>query len=631
MLTQGATDQDFIEDERQKIEHCMINTAYTAGQTCLIHFDFRPKQPGIRYGGITLTDASGNLLANSYIYGYGVGPQVLYNPIVQSLVGNSLGDPNGVAINGTGDLFVSNSVGPGLTEIAANGTVTPIGTLTGGKDVAVDGSGNVFLITFGTLYEVMAVNGVIPAAPVIRTLATGFMVDGGGLAVDGSGNAYIAQSPPGTSKVTPLGAVYVVYAVGGIIPSNSQQQQIGPLFTDPTGVAVDSAGNVYLSDGFQPAIFEMLAVNGRVPANPTVQTIGSGYVAPSNIRLDDFNNIVISDSRLPGILEFPAVNGVVSPTAKPKSLGTGFVYPQGLLVDDSGNVFVADQGYSQVVKLNYSSVPSLTFANTLIGQTSADSPQAVTYTNGGNADLIFTPPVAGAIPPAANPAITQDFTLAAASTCPQLVPGSPAATLPVGQSCTDLVSFTPSRAGADTGTLTTVDDNLSVANATQVVQLNGLGTLQTPVIQFSIPNHFVDDPPFLIAATSTSPAALAYTFVSGPASLAGTTITPARPHRHSRRAGRAAAHRHLCGRQPDRQLLGLQAQPDHHLCAAAFARRTLHRLAATHCKRQFRTAGHLYRPVGARDRRWQHAHLPRRGHCCHRGRPARQRHLLARP
>ncbi len=521
VLTQGSKNLDFIRDDRgTHFDSCFPNTTYTAGQTCTIHFDFRPKQPGIRYGGITLTDASGNLLANSYIYGYGVGPQVLYNPIVQSLVGNSLGSPSGVAINGNGDLFVSNDVGSGLTEIATNGTVTPIGNFILGKDVAVDGSGNIFLITFDTLYEVMAVDGVIPPAPVIRTLATGFLVGGGGLAVDGSGNAYIAQSPPSGANSASIGAIYVVYAVDGIIPSNSQQQRIGPLFSDPSGVAVDSAGNVYLSNGFQPAIFEMLAVNGRVPASPTVLTIGSGYVAPSNIRLDNFNNIFISDSLLPGILEFPAVNGVVSPSSQPRSLGTGFVYPQGLLVDDAGNVFVADQGYSQVVKLNYSSVPTLTFAPTIIGQTSADSPQAVTYTNAGNADLLFTPPVSGS-----NPTITPDFALGAASTCQQLIPGSPAATLPVGQSCTNLVSFTPSHAGAETGTLTTVDNNLSIVNATQVVQLNGTGTLQTPTIQFSIPNHFVDDPPFPVAAASTSPAALTYSIVSGPATLAGSTIT----------------------------------------------------------------------------------------------------------
>jgi hypothetical protein len=522
-LTQGAVNLDFTLPSgtaNPSQTDCRIGILYTAGQTCSLYFYFDPTRPGIRYGGITLTDAQGDLLANSYIYGYGVGPEVLYDPIVQSLVGNSLGEPSGVAINGSGDLFVSNYVGTGLTEITTSGTVIPIGSYTDGSDVAIDGSGNVFLLTGDSLYEVTAVNGQIPASPVIRTLATGFTVVDGGLAIDGSGNAYVANGPATSTLANPAGVLYEIYAVGGVIPSASPKQTIGPMFPGPTGVAVDSIGDVYISDGLTPAIFEMLAVNGRVPVSPVILTLGKGYVFPSNIRLDDTNDIFISDTGLPGILEFTAVNGVVAPATQGKPLGTGFITPQGLLVDDSGNVFVADQGYPEVVKLNYSSVPSLTFQPTYIGQTSADSPQTVTYTNAGNAALVFMPPTSGS-----NPAITPGYTLGTTSTCPQLTPGSTAVTLGIGQSCTDLVSFTPLAAGPQPGTLSTIDNDLSVPNATQVIPLNGTGISDIPAIQFSVSTHYVDDPPFTVAATSDSPGAFTYSLSSGPATIAGSTVT----------------------------------------------------------------------------------------------------------
>ena len=43
--------------------------------------------------------------------------------------------------------------------------------------VAVDGEGNVFVTDFGNnaVYEIVAVNGSIPASPTIRTLASGFV------------------------------------------------------------------------------------------------------------------------------------------------------------------------------------------------------------------------------------------------------------------------------------------------------------------------------------------------------------------------------------------------------------------------------------------------------------------------
>jgi len=526
-LTQGAISLDFrlpTGTVNPDPSLCRDAVTYAVGQTCSLSFTFKPTRPGIRYGGITLSDAAGNLLANSYIYGYGVGPQVLYQPVVQSMIGNSLGQPSGVAINGNGDLFVSNylltSSGSGLVEITAAGAVVQIGSFSSGKDVAVDGSGNVFIQTEDTLYEVVAVNGTIPANPIIRTIATGFTVDGGGIAIDGSGNAYIANGPVSSTVAAPTGVVYVVYAVGGIIPTNSPKQIIGPMFASPTGVAVDSSGNVYVSNGSSASISEMLAVNGRVPASPVIRTLGKGSVSPSNIRLDNTNDIFISDSGYPGILEYQAVNGVVDPNTPPIPIGSGFMYPQGLLVDDAGDVFVADQDYPQVVKLSFSSVPSLTFVPTYVGQTSTDSPQAVTYTNAGNADLVFTPPAAGN-----NPAITPGFSLATSSTCPQLTAGSAAVTLGVGQSCTDQVSFTPLAPGPQSGTLTTVDNDLSVPNATQVVPLNGTGISSIPVIQFSVPQHFVDDPPFTVAAMSNSPGTFTYSVQSGPASVASSTVT----------------------------------------------------------------------------------------------------------
>jgi hypothetical protein len=46
-----------------------------------------------------------------------------------------------------------------------------------------------------------------------------------------------------------------------------------------------------------------------------------------------------------------------------------------------------------------------------------------------------------------------------------------------------------------------------------------------PAIGFSVPNHTYGDAPFAVSATSTSPGAIAYSVVSGPATVSGSTVT----------------------------------------------------------------------------------------------------------
>src|ERR1700681_4001488 len=73
----------------------------------------------------------------------------------------------------------------GAVVILGSGFSTPTG-------VAVDGSGNVYVADNGNsaVKEILAVNGTIPPSPVINTLGSGFSFPFT-VAVDGSGNVYV--------------------------------------------------------------------------------------------------------------------------------------------------------------------------------------------------------------------------------------------------------------------------------------------------------------------------------------------------------------------------------------------------------------------------------------------------------
>lgn len=165
-------------------------------------------------------------------------------------------------------------------------------------------------------------------------------------------------------------------------------------FDRPTGVATDSAGNVYVADfgnntirkivpdGTQP----LFGPQGQVGRVGTVTTIaglpsqfgtadGTGSAArfnrPVHLTVDPNGNIFVSDTGSNTIRKITP-DGVVStfagtPGAKGGTDGVGpaaqFSYPQGIAADRAGNLYVADTGNQTIRKITPAAVVT-TFAGT---------------------------------------------------------------------------------------------------------------------------------------------------------------------------------------------------------------------------------------------------------------------------
>ena len=479
--------------------NCAIGTTYAAGQTCTLNFTFTPAHPGLRYGAVLLTDASGATLANGYAYGTGHGPQVAWLPGKQTAVGLGISGPTGAAVDGNGNIFLSDMGNSTVEEIlASDGSTRVVGNFPLPDDVAVDGSGNVFVISNRTtVSEILAVNGSVPANPTILTLYSGFLALNG-MKVDANGDVFVANSFSGGAD----SAIDELLAVNGSIPANPTVVTIVSGIGGPTGVAIDVNGNVYFSDENGNTVWEVMAVNGVIPPNPVTRALVSGFIEPTNVAIDGAGNLFVPNFGDHTVKEIFAVNGSIPANPAVLTLSTALVSPQGLAVDSAGNVFVADEGIAELVKLDYADPPSLTFAATDVGSTSTDSPQTVTMINNGNEDLIYAAPGAGA-----NPSITPGFMIGSSSTCPQLN-GNITATLAPGISCTDVISFTPITGGPDSGKLITTDNDLDVPGSMQIVPLNGIG-IAPPVLTLTAapnPAFFGTTVTLTVTASATPPA-----------------------------------------------------------------------------------------------------------------------------
>ena len=485
VLMQGATGLDFTDAGS---DTCMANTAYSVGQTCTVNVIFTPRFAGSRFGAVVLVDSTGDTIATGLVQGTGVGPQTLFQPGTQSVLGAGSGQPVSLALDGNGNLYVSFNNSTTLSEmLAVNGTIptsptiktigSGLGTIT---SVTMDGSGDLFLGALGNknaVQEVMAVNGSIPASPTIRTLCCGFN-NVSGIAVDGSGNVYITEAN---------NTVLKLWAVNGSVPASPGYEILGSGFFEPNGIAVDASGNVYVADTGNRAVKEILAVNGIIPpSSPTIRTLGSGFVSPDTVAVDGNGNVFVGDPYSGPVKEILAVNGSIPASPTIITLGSGILLPTDVTVDGSGNVYVADFATNRVVRLDYADPPILAFASTAVGATSTDSPKTITVVNAGNAALNFPIPATGN-----NPSIGSNFTWNSSGTsaCP-LVTGNSwtYGTLSAGSSCQLPISFTPTVAGTVSSSLMLTDNDLNVSGYTnQTLALSGVGTQATPTIAWATP------------------------------------------------------------------------------------------------------------------------------------------------
>ena len=200
-----------------------------------------------------------------------------------------------------------------------------------------------------------------PATAQAQVTFTGVQTNVGGsftggpyaVAVDASGNVYVAESGFGGG----LSSVKEMLAVNGVVPASPTIRTFCCDLGYPTGVAVDASGNVYFSDAQSNKVEEMLAVGGVVSTSPTIVTLAgpatfSGSSSPGNLAVDSSGNVFVSNWNVfdssNNVYEIPA--GCVAAGCV-VTIDVGFSTPQGVAVDASGNLYVADTGNLQVEEL----------------------------------------------------------------------------------------------------------------------------------------------------------------------------------------------------------------------------------------------------------------------------------------
>jgi hypothetical protein len=428
VVTRGAAGLDFASAGGGT---CTAGTAYAANSSCTVNVVFKPRYPGMRYGAVLLADSKGNRMATVYVSGSGQGSGLRFLPgIPTTILSNSQIFPAHLAVDGNGGVyfvdtpFVSESLTK-VTPTATGSTQSVVGSgLPSPNGIAVDGAGDIYIADsyeFRVVKETLS-GGSYLQSVVINIPAATWPSEPYGIAVDGSGNLYLTDvSNKRVLKETLKNGAYTQ----SVVPTSGLNAAYG--------IAVDGSGNLFIADTFNNRVIkETLSAGGY-----TQSTVAADLSEPWGLAVDGSGVLYIADSLNSRVLLIPPS----AASTAPSTVGNGLTYPYGVAVDGSGNLYIADAGNHRILKENFSIAPDLSFETTKEGWTSDDSPQTITVWNQGDMAMKFlsvTYPVDFPQSPSAVDDCTSSTSLATGQACNLTVEFSPVS--PVGTSASVLLN-----------------------------------------------------------------------------------------------------------------------------------------------------------------------------------------------
>jgi hypothetical protein len=458
----------------------------------------------------------------------------------------NLAVPSGVAVDAAGNLFIADTYNNRIRLVdAVSGTITTVagnGTAGFGGDgglatsasldvpfgVAVDGSGNLFIADIGN----QRIRRVDKTTGKITTVAgngtAGFSGDGGpatsaslnlsiwnsGISLDSAGNLFIPDS--GNERIRRVGAATgIITTVAGGGPWLPSLGDGGPAISaslgNPAGVAVDSLGHLFIADNSNNRIREV-ALSPGVSLSTTALTFADQFVGAASpwqtVTVTSTGGLALTITSIGASGDYVQTNTCpISPaTLNPGSTCTISVsFTPTATGSRTGTVTITDNsngvaGSTQTVGLSGTGVyasntgPAVSLAPPSLSFPATSSSLVVTLTNSGVSALTIS-----------NIATSVNYTQT--NTCPM----SPA-TLASLANCSITVTFTPTVAGTDPGTLT-ITDNAS--DSPQSVSL--AATFTTPQQPVS-PNA---------STTFTNPAIMSETVTLPPDVIMNGTVSKA--------------------------------------------------------------------------------------------------------
>jgi sugar lactone lactonase YvrE len=297
--------------------------------------------------------------------------------------------PDGVFVDGSGNIFIADTDNFAIREVATNGAISTVAGTLGTAGYSGDKAA-------ATSAELNYPSGVV---------------------VNASGDIFIADTDNFVIREVTAGTIQTIIGNNTLAYSGDSGLAVNAELSSPAAVSVDALGNIFIADSENSAIREVVATTGDIQTAAGSSTICASSTAPcgdggppasaqlnnpEGVFLDASGNIFIADTEdnrirvvNTGTATIMVANISIPSLTIATVAGTGTAgysgdagaatsaelsSPYGVFVDSAGNIFIADTGNNVIRE-----VASSGTITTVAGNNTECTPATASCGDGGAA------------------------------------------------------------------------------------------------------------------------------------------------------------------------------------------------------------------------------------------------------
>lgn len=288
--------------------------------------------------------------------------------------------PEGLTVDKEGNVFVADTLNFVLRKITSSGAVTTFYSASSGEDplrwptrVVIAPTGTLSVLYQYTLLSQITSTGEkiddLIGSSIIRlnTSRPYGMTFSTGIAYDATGNLYASNPEKNIiRRLTRSGQIETIAGTDDV-SGNADGEGRAALFSYPTGIATDPAGNLYIADMNNHTIrkYSSLGVVSTLAGVPGIAGGADGsanaarFHSPRSVAVDANGNVYVADRDNHAIRKVTpdgnvsTLAGLAGASGAEDGHGTAarFNHPGDLSLDQAGNVYVADTRNDSIRKI----------------------------------------------------------------------------------------------------------------------------------------------------------------------------------------------------------------------------------------------------------------------------------------